>query len=282
MEQLTAIAIIENSKIEVHQKQLLIEAINPFLEIITEWKEKALSIVITDCSQADLIELAKIGKDEITKIGTNVETLRTEKKKFALEYGRVVDAAFKPIKSEIEIIKTHLKTQSTFVEREKKRKEKEIYDSRIDLCAPYREFFPYGFWEQNQIVIMGNEYFELTLQTAKEKYNAAQIEKERIENERIAAENLRLQEIEAQKKEFERLKAENEKLKKEIEKPKAIEFPPLPEIKDSTEKDYWLKVADNYRKMQFQDFGTTLSKTIISRITNLNEKIAVDIETRLG
>jgi len=282
MEQITAIAIIENSKIEVSQKQSLIETIQPYIETIQEWKKNAFLCVVTDVSQTDYIDVAKQGCKEIVKIRTTLESLRKEKKATALEYGRIIDAIFKTITSEIEPIETHLKTQATFIETEKKRKEKEIYDLRINLCEPYRDFFPYGFWEQNQIVVMGNEYFELTLQTVKEKYNAAQIEKERIENERIAVENLRLQEIEAQKKEFERLKAENKKLKKEIEKPKAIEFPPLPEIKDSTEKDYWLKVADNYRKMQFQDFGTSLSKKVIADLSVLNEKIAAHIEKVIG
>lgn len=281
MEQITAIAIIENSKIDVSQKQSLIDAIQPYIETIQEWKENAFTCMVTDVSQTNYIDVAKQGCKEIIKIRTTLESLRKEKKATALEYGRIIDAIFKAIASEIEPIETHLKTQATFIETEKKRKEKEIYDSRINLCEPYREFFPYGFWEQNQIVVMREDYFKLTLQTAKEKFEEAQKEKERIELERITAETLRLQEIEKQKKEFERLKVENEKLKQQIETPKAFDLPPLPEIKTNNEKEYWLQVAANYRKMEFQDFGTPLSETIISRIKNLNEKIAIDIEKRL-
>jgi colicin import membrane protein len=144
-------------------------------------------------------------RKNFTKNRTSREKLRKAKKSYFLNGGRFVDAIFKNIDAECELMESKLLEAEKYFENLEKQKAKDLNDARIERIKPYVEdttgldFAP-----------MSDEDFDDYLLGKKTRFENEQKEREaeelRIETERLA-------EIERQKA----IEAENAKLKAEAE-----------------------------------------------------------------
>lgn len=150
-------------------------------------------------------------RKNFTKNRTSREKLRKAKKSYFLNGGRFVDAIFKNIDAECELMESKLLEAEKYFENLEKQKAKELNDARIERIRPFVEdvtgldFAP-----------MNDEDFDDYLLGKKTRFENAQKE---AEAEALRVENERLAEIERQKA----IEAENAKLKAEAEaKEKAL------------------------------------------------------------
>lgn len=174
----------------------------------------AAELKILKNAYVDVIELEintenlPIFKDlrkNFTKNRTSREKLRKAKKSYFLNGGRFVDAIFKNIDAECELMESKLLEAEKYFENLEKQKAKDLNDARIERIRPFvddvtgLDFAP-----------MNDEDFDDYLLGKKTRFENAQKEAEaealRIENERLA-------EIERQKA----IEAENTKLRAEAE-----------------------------------------------------------------
>jgi hypothetical protein len=200
--------LVDESGLETTKAKLLLDKFSDYFEIASEWEKKAKSIIVTDESQTEDMELAKTGRLFLKEKRIALEKTRKSLKEQSLREGKAIDGIANVLKSVIVPTEEYLKKQENFValkeeaEREAKRKEIErrMEEERI---AEEKAF---------------------------EAAKAAEREKMRIENERLKAEAVekdRLAEIERQKQakamakqkaEFDKKQAlAEEKLRKEKE-----------------------------------------------------------------
>lgn len=145
-------------------------------------------------------------RKNFTKNRTSREKLRKAKKAYFLNGGRFVDAIFKNIDAECELMETKLLEAEKFFENQEKQKAKDLNDARIELLKPYvADTTGLDFAQMNDYD------FEDYLLGKKTRFENEQKEREA---EAIRLETERLAEIERKKA----IEIENAKLKAEAEK----------------------------------------------------------------
>ena len=207
--------VVLTSGLSVETTELLLIKFQPFIEQYAEIKEKATGLVVTDSSQKELMNDARVARLALQKIRVAADKEREGLKKDALAYGNAVQKAFNTIVSLIKPIEEHLQVQEDFKKREEAERKVKLKAERELLLQPFCDT------KYLNLVDMSEEEFQAYLFNTKAAHEArlaaaAKAEQDRIEAEQLAAE------AEAQRKadEAARIEAqriENEKLKAERE-----------------------------------------------------------------
>ena len=193
---------------EANQLTSGIDVITAELKVLKDAYVDVIELEIT----TENLPIFKDLRKNFTKNRTSREKLRKAKKSYFLNGGRFVDAIFKNIDAECELMESKLLEAEKYFENLEKQKAKDLNDARIERIKPFvdditgLDFAP-----------MNDEDFDDYLLGKKTRFENAQKEAEaeslRIEKERLA-------EIERQKA----IETENAKLKAEAEeKEKALE-----------------------------------------------------------
>lgn len=122
-------------------------------------------------------------RKNFTKNRTSREKLRKAKKSYFLNGGRFVDAIFKNIDAECELMESQLLEAEKYFENLEKQKAKDLNDARIAMLEPYGDFIGMSFAE------FSDEDFDDYVLGKKTKFENAQKEAEsealRIETDRL-------------------------------------------------------------------------------------------------
>jgi mannose/fructose/N-acetylgalactosamine-specific phosphotransferase system component IIB len=215
--------LIKESGLDEEKQLSLSSKFAEFESVANEWKEKSLTIEVTDENQKDLMASAKEGRKFLTSKRTEIERLRKSLKDASLQEGRMIDKIAKQLTELIEPTEKYLKEQETFTERKEAERKALLIASRIDLLSPYLDqgvnVNDFNLGE------MDNFTFNAILETTKnmflkkkadleeqERQRLAKIEEERIRIENQRLENLRLQkQLEDQRQEAKRMQDAKDK-----------------------------------------------------------------------
>ena len=207
--------VVLTSGLSVETTELLLVKFQPFIEQYAEIKEKATGLVVTDSSQKELMNDARVARLALQKIRVAADKEREGLKKDALAYGNAVQKAFNTIVSLIKPIEEHLQVQEDFKKREEAERKVKLKIDRELLLQPFCDT------KYLSLADMSEEEFQAYLFNMKAAHEArlaaaAKAEQDRIEAEQLAAEaeaQRKAEEaarIEAQRIENEKLKAERE------------------------------------------------------------------------
>jgi len=156
--------IVKESGLELAESESLLKKFGNYEQIANEWEVKAKTIVVTSAEQVTEMKMAKDARKYFSDLRIELEKSRKAMKEQSLRKGQAIDAVARFLVSLISPIEEYLKSQEDFVK----------------------------------------------IQEAKKAEELRLIEEKRIEDERIAKEK-------AEAEERERIRIENEKLRKELE-----------------------------------------------------------------
>lgn len=206
--------LIQANSLEAVTAESLKIAFEPFFEKVSEWKEKANSLVVTSADQKAEMKEAREGRLALKEIRVAAEKTRKALKEDSLKKGKVIDAAYSLIENQIKPLEAHLELQEKFAEIQEAKRLAEVKAARLELLRPYTVAI-----DANLIGMMSDDMFDNFLNGTKRKHEEA-IEAERLaEVARLEAiEAARLAQIERERIEAEQREAmriENERLKAE-------------------------------------------------------------------
>lgn len=180
--------IVKESGLEQTKADFLLQNFQDYFKIASEWEIKAKTIIVTDESQKAEMAMARSGRLFLREKRIAIEKARKDLKEQSLRECKAIDGIANVLKALIEPIEEYLDNQEHFVEikqAEKERLEKIELEKKI---------------EQERI--------------AKEKAEAKERERIRLENEKLRAEAIKAEQernkLEAEKKAIEE-KARKEK-----------------------------------------------------------------------
>ncbi len=190
------IQIIDNSGLEETKANVLKEKFLHYFDLASEWEKRAKDIVVTDESQTALMQMAKVGRKELSDKRIAVEKTRKELKEQSLREGKAIDGIANVLKGLIIPIEDHLKKQECFIELKQKAEEERI---RLEI-----------------------EKKKLEELREKERKETEERERIRVENEKLKAEaERREREIQAERQKqadiLSKQKAEAERREREIQ-----------------------------------------------------------------
>lgn len=153
-------------------------------KMANEWSKKAKNIIVTNDNQTVLMSQARVARLFLRSKRLEIENFRKEKKEYYLRGGQAIDKVATFLKNMIEPIENHLDLQEHYIEYKKKAEEERI---RLEIEARL---------ESERI--------------AKEKADAEEKERLRIENDKLIKE--REERERSNKEELEKVHKENEKV----------------------------------------------------------------------
>jgi len=197
--------ILTEQNVAKENAELLLKAFGaPFEEagkILAEYK----TIVVTEEDQFDLMADARSKRLALKNIRVDVEKKRKELKEDSLRTGKAIDSVAKFVKEIIEPAEEYLEQQEKFAEIAQEGRALKLKHERIEKLMQYTDDISlYNLDEMN------NDQFNALLATLKSSLEAKLAEAKKIEDERIAKEK-------ADAEEQERMRVENARLKKEAE-----------------------------------------------------------------
>jgi len=201
----------ENFGLEQKEANQLLGGIDIISAELQVLKDAYVDVIELEITTENLPVFKDLRKN-FTKNRTSREKLRKVKKSYFLNGGRFVDAVFKNIDAECDLMESKLLEAEKFFENQEKAKALALNEARKDRLMPYViDTLGLDFSE------FSDEDFDDYLLGKKTRFENAKAE---AEAEAIRIENERLAEIERQKA----IEAENAKLKAEAEeKEKALE-----------------------------------------------------------
>lgn len=231
MSENSVISVIEKSGLDEDQRVILINEFSDYERIAREWEEKAKTIVVTDASQKDEMQLARTGRLLMREKRLAVEKRRKELKERSLKEGRAIDSIAKALKSLIEPIEEHFDRQEHFVEIQAKAEADRIQKEMEAKAEAERIAKEKAEREEQERIRKENA---LLKEEALKKEREAEAERKRVAAEIAAKEKAIAEEREkreAEKREAERkareesakAEAERKRLEKEVAEAKAAE-----------------------------------------------------------
>jgi hypothetical protein len=194
--------IVKESQLEPTKAKYILDNFQNYFQLASEWEVKARNIVVTSPDQKAEMEMARAGRLFLREKRIAIENSRKKIKEEAVREGKAIDGIANVLKALIVPIEEYLDKQEHFVEIEQEKKEAAI---RLEI----------------------EQRIEAE-RVAKEKADAEEREKIRLENERLkkeAAEKELALKAERAKAEEERKKQEavlaNERAKADAERHKA-------------------------------------------------------------
>jgi len=226
--------IVEESGLEKTKAQYLLDNFTDYFEIASKWEKNAKTIVVTDESQKDQMELARVGRLFLREKRISLEKARKKLKEQSLREGKAIDGIANVLKAVIVPIEEYLSKQEKFVEiqEEKKREalrieaenkaeEERLEKERIQKLHEERKIIllPYiQWWEPELSSINYGELTQSNFDNILSSLNQEKADYEK-EQERIRVENEKLKE-EAEEKER-KAKEEKERHEKQLAEERA-------------------------------------------------------------
>ena len=194
--------IVEKSGLDKQKQDYILERFQDFFKIASEWETTAKSIVVTRPDQVAEMKMAREGRLFLKGKRVEIEKGRKELKEQSLREGKTIDGIASTLKDLIEPIEDYLSEQERFVEIEEEKRKEALRIERTALLTPFNiDLTVYNLGEMKQ------EQFDGLLKAQTEIVeNQKKLEFERIAKEKSEAE------------ERERIRIENEKLRKEAER----------------------------------------------------------------
>lgn len=192
--------VVSESGVEPQTADSLKTAFLPFFQQMAAWQEKAHAISVTSAEQTGEMKLARTVRLELRSIRIAADKTREALKRDALAYGSAVQSVYNAIRAGIQPLEDHLEKQEKFAEIQEAHEKAERKFLRETELAPFAAFAPAGL----RLEDLDEESFGRLLTSAKAAMEAnAKAEQERIEREKAEA------------AERERVRLENEKLRAE-------------------------------------------------------------------
>lgn len=198
------IKVVETSGLEEQTGSYIKEKFLPFFEQAEEWNRKAKTLVVTDINQKHEMQMARAARLALREIRINADKTRKELKEDSLRYGKAVQGVYNVIEYLIAPTEKYLEEQEKFAEIQEAKRKSELKADREMQLQPYMEYVPYGL----PLGDMKEDEFSKLLTGAKLQLEAKIEAEKKAEQERIAREK-------AEAEERERIRLENEKLKAE-------------------------------------------------------------------
>ena len=154
--------IVKESQLEPTKAQYILDNFKSYFEIAAEWESKAKTLVVTRDDQKAEMQMARTGRLFLREKRLAVENSRKKLKEESLREGKAIDGIANVLKALIVPIEEHLDRQERFVEIKREEKEAQL---RLEIEKRI---------EDERI--------------AKEKADAEEREKIRLENERLKRE----------------------------------------------------------------------------------------------
>lgn len=104
-----------------------------FLAQAKEWKNEALSIVVTDASQKDLMKAAKELRLTLQKVRTGADKVRKALKDDSNRYGKAVQSVYNEIEKLIAPLEKHLMDQEKYVEVQEEKRKAGLKEARMTI-----------------------------------------------------------------------------------------------------------------------------------------------------
>lgn len=198
------VKVIKESGVEKPTAESLQNAFLPFFEKAAEWKAKAETITVTDISQKTEMQLARSARLELKNIRVEADKTRKTLKEDSLRYGKAVQGVYNVIEYLIKPIEEYLEDQEKFAEREEAKRKAELAETRNSEISMLRDYFPYNL----DLGELSEDDYQKLLSGAKAQHAAKEEADRKAEADRIAREK-------AEAEERERIRIENERLKAE-------------------------------------------------------------------
>ena len=154
--------IVKESGLEPAKATIMLEKFQNYFEIAAEWEQKAKTLIVTDATQTAEMQMAKVGRLFLRDKRIAVEKTRKELKEQALREGKAIDGIANVLKALIVPIEQHLEQQEKFGAIQKAKEENKIRQEIEERMEAER--------------------------IAKEKAEAEEQERIRVENEKLKAE----------------------------------------------------------------------------------------------
>lgn len=206
--------VVEQSSLDLNDKQSLLNIFTPYFNQADEWTAKAKDIVITDASQIDLMQQARQARLMLKDIRVNVEKTRKQLKEDSLRKGKAIDGIANVIKYLVEPVEDHLEKQEKFVEIQERQRLESRKEERVKQLVAL-EVEGIEFYD---LLNMNEDNFQILVNNSTLIYDNKIELRKKAEAERIAKEKAELEERERIRKENEKLKAEKEIREKELAK----------------------------------------------------------------
>jgi len=182
------IKVITDSKVEQPTALMLQNSFLPFYEKITEWSEKAKTLVVTDAAQTREMKMAREARLALKDIRVQADKTRKALKEDSTRYGKAVQSVYNLIEELIVPAEKHLEAQEKFVELQEAARKLELAKTREIELEPYKEFVTSEiinelgeYTAQEFVAILDRCKKDLEDQIAEE----AQAELDRIEAEKV-------------------------------------------------------------------------------------------------
>lgn len=228
--------VVKESGLEETKANIILTKFQDYFKVAAEWEKRALTIVVTDESQTDLMELAKTGRKLLSNRRIEVENTRKALKEQSLREGKAIDGIANVLKGLITPIEEHLRKQENFIEL-KREAEKEVMRLEIEkrMQEEAQKKIDAEKAEQDRIRVENIRLMKeaeerekaikeerrlqeesLKIERAKADAEKKAIEeKARIEREKAEAERKKAEALAAKQREEERAKADAERKEKE-------------------------------------------------------------------
>lgn len=197
------VKVIETSGLDKTKAQVLLDKFTGYFEIASEWERKTKELIVNDISQTTEMKMAREARLFLSKKRIDVEKTRKALKEDSLREGQTIDAIAKILKNLIEPIEKELEGKERFAEIKEAERKDILKAERTEKLLAYTvdtTIYPLGEMKQ--------EAFDELFNGLKNAYEAKIESEQKAEAERIAKEK-------AEAEERERIRIENEKLKAE-------------------------------------------------------------------
>jgi hypothetical protein len=189
----------------------LLEKFEPFMAQAIEWKRRSESLVVTDVSQLREMKMAREARLALRDVRINADKTRKYLKEEGLRYGRAVQGVYNVIESAIVPIEAHLEKQEKFKEIHEMKLREALRIEREQIVGDLREYFIANL----NLGEVTEDGFQQLLEDARQQKQQVEDAARKAEEERIAKEKAEAEERERLRLENERLKAEQIKAKEE-------------------------------------------------------------------
>lgn len=205
--------LLNEQHLGVQNTSQLLEAFGAPFQQAGEILKDYESIVVTDESQVDLIDLARQKRLQLKKTRTEVEHKRKELKADYLKAGKAIDSVARFVKDIIEPAEEYLEKQEKFAEIKAAEAAAKVRADRLEQLAPYAvDVSLYN------IDAMDDSQFQDLLVVVKQQHEDRLEQERNLEEVRIAREKAAAEERERIMEENKKLQAERDRLREEAAK----------------------------------------------------------------
>lgn len=201
------VVLVRDNGLEASSASQLLTTFEPLLLQAEEWARRVARIKVTDASQTAEMKLARESRLALKELRVNAEKARKRLKEDSLRRGKAIDGAYNIIEFIIAPLETELQAQEDFAKNKELARKATIKKVRLEEITPHLQN---PATELVGLVIedLSDETYKQLLELKQMNHNARLNEALRLHEERIAREK-------SEAVERERIRIENERLKHE-------------------------------------------------------------------